>query len=396
MNYFKIEAELKASIREMSGGEVRFRFRTDPNWRFEDIRENGGLLFIKRIEYETDEITDEVEEYQCFVSMDRTSRTCCGNVLKGIFVEMIYDHLRTLDRYHSPMRDHMVHMIYVPDTSGFFNRHTFDKILRGPWFREQVSLTGSMETVLEDGTTLSIRFGDTDICTVCRDGEPEDRIRLTCSSLAERRKGKKPMEEQMEFAYPAYGDVLNYGKTVLEGPFMQPWYTGRYHWAHTCAGIDPDSDSWGKMDWIDGVDSLSDILEAIRLYDKYHDKEGRSGLMTEKIEKALLAVDEGELARTPKADWNVIVMYFDPCNLFNQWLIVSGRKCDGDWELYGLVHLLEWEWGCVSLRQLEEAANRPGDHPACRRILREVSVSGQRLEDVLKSHHGRSGWEELI
>ena len=118
--------------------------------------------------------------------------------------------------------------------------------------------------------------------------------------------------------------------------------------------------------------------------------------MTEKIENALLSVDEEELAGTPKADWKVIVMYFDPRNLSHQWLIVSGRKRNGDWELYGLIHLLEWEWGSVSLKQLEEAARRPEDPPERRRILREVSVSGQRLEDVLKSHQGRPGWEELL
>lgn len=98
------------------------------------------------------------------------------------------------------------------------------------------------------------------------------------------------------------------------------------------------------------MDSLSDILEAIRLYDKYHDKEGRGALMTEKIENAFLSVDEEELAGTPKADWRVIAMYFDPRNLSNQWLIVSGRKRNGDWELYGLIHLLKWEWGSVSLK----------------------------------------------
>ena len=149
-------------------------------------------------------------------------------------------------------------------------------------------------------------------------------------------------------------------------------------------------------DAIKGVDSLSDILEAIRLYDKYHDKEGRGALMTEKIENALLSVDEEELVGMPKADWKVIVMYFDPRNLSNQWLIVSGRKRNGDWELYGLIHLLEWEWGSVSLKQLEEAARRPEDPPERRRILREVSVSGQRLEDVLKSHQGRPGWGKLL
>ena len=51
-------------------------------------------------------------------------------------------------------------------------------------------------------------------------------------------------------------------------------------------------DTKNMIDAIKGVDSLSDILEAIRLYDKYHDKEGRGALMTEKIENAFLSVVE--------------------------------------------------------------------------------------------------------
>lgn len=405
MDKFKIEAELKASIRELSGGEVRFWFRTNPDWRFEDIKENGGICLIGQIEYETDEVKDEIEERRYFMPIDRVSRAYGRTVLKGILVEMVYDHLRSLDRLGGPVEERMAHMPYAPETSGFFNRSTFDRILLGPWFEDQVRATGSVETVLEDGTALSVRFDDTGICTVCRNGEPENQIRLICSTRLDRKKGKRPMEEQMEFTYPVCGDVV--GRVItgqgVTGPFRKSWYTE----SHLLSGnhdswlrVDPDlRKQWDfaeTLDVIRGVDRLTDILEAIRLYDKYHDKEGRGGLMTEKIEKALLAVDEEELAGTPKADWKVIVMYFDPRNLSNQWLIVSGRKRSGGFELFGLVHLLEWEWGSVSLRQLEEAAHRPGDPPAFRRILREVSVCGQRLEDVLKSHPGRPGWEELL
>lgn len=405
MNKFKIEAELKASIRELSGGEVRFWFRTNPDWRFEDIKENGGICLIGQIEYETDVVKDEIEERRYFMPIDRVSRAYGRTVLKGILVEMVYDHLRSLSRLGGPVEERMDHMPYAPETSGFFNRSTFDRILLGPWFEEQVHVTGSVETVLEDGTALSVRFDDTGICTVCRNGEPENQIHLICGSRLERKKGKRPMEEQMEFTYPVCGDVV--GRVItgqgVTGPFRKSWYTE----SHLLSGshdswlrVDPDlRKQWDlakTLDVIRGVDSLTDILEAIRLYDKYHDKEGRGGLMTEKIEKALLAVDEEELAGTPKAGWKVIVMYFDPRNLSNQWLIVSGRKRSGGFELYGLVHLLEWEWGSVSLRQLEEAAHRPGDPPGCCRILREVSVCGQRLEDVLKSHPGRPGWEELL
>lgn len=414
MNFFKIEAEMRASIRELSGGEVRFWIRTDPNWSFEDIREDGYIRFILQIEYVADGVEDDVEQWPRYISMDTVSRTGTESVLKGILVEMIYYHLKPLHDYRTSVEQSMAHMIYAPETSGFFSRRTFDRILHGSWFEEQVSHNGSVETVLEDGTALGVRFDDTGICTVCRNGEPEDRISLTCSSLRERRKGKKPMEEQMEFAYPAFGNVVGRVKTGqgLVGFSKEPWYMEERLWSADTDPVSgfleiPDSrkrwmDFWKRQDTknmtdaIKGVDSLSDILEAIRLYDKYHDKEGRGALMTEKIENALLSVDEEELVGMPKADWKVIVMYFDPRNLSHQWLIVSGRKRNGDWELYGLIHLLEWEWGSVSLKQLEEAARRPEDPPELRRILREVSVRGQRLEDVLKSHPGRPGWEELM
>ena len=414
MNYFKIEAEMRAGIREQSGGEVRFWFRTDPNWTFEDIKENRGIRFIGQMEHETDEVKGEVEQLEYFVSMDTVSRVYSGNVLKAILVEMVYNRLESLYRFGDLAEKYMEDMPYAPETSGFFSRRTFDRILHGSWFEEQVSHNGSVETVLEDGTALGFRFDNTGICTVCRNGEPEGRICLRCSRPSERRKGKKPMEEQMEFAYPAFGDVVGRVKTGqgFTGSSAEPWYTeNRLRSADTdpVSGFleTPDSrkrwmDFWKRQDTenmtdaVKGVDSLSDILEAIRLYDKYHDKEGRGALMTEKIENALLSVDEEELVGMPKADWKVIVMYFDPRNLSNQWLIVSGRKRNGDWELYGLIHLLEWEWGSVSLKQLEEAARRPEDPPERRRILREVSVSGQRLEDVLKSHQGRPGWGKLL
>ena len=244
------------------------------------------------------------------MSMDTVSRVYSGNVLKAILVEMVYNRLKSLYRFGGLAEKYMEDMPYAPETSGFFDRRTFDRILRGPWFEEQVSHTGSVETVLEDGTALGVRFDDTGICTVCRNGEPEDRISLTCSSLRERRKGKKPMEEQMEFAYPAFGNVVGRVKTGqgLAGASAEPWYMEERLWSADTDPVSgfleiPDSrkrwmDFWKRQDTknmidaITGVDSLSDILEAIRLYDKYHDKEGRGALMTEKIENAFLSVVE--------------------------------------------------------------------------------------------------------
>jgi hypothetical protein len=50
----------------------------------------------------------------------------------------------------------------------------------------------------------------------------------------------------------------------------------------------------------------------------------------------------------------VVVKYFNPCGL-GTWLITEGEKQeDGDWLFFGYCHLFEWEWGYVTLGQLEE------------------------------------------
>ena len=112
-------------------------------------------------------------------------------------------------------------------------------------------------------------------------------------------------------------------------------------------------------------------------------------LMTKKIEKELLAhpYKEGIQPR----DRKVIVMYFNPLNYAHQWYIVSGEKLpNGDWELFGLVHIDCWEWGYVNLSELQ-AVKLPLLHG----IEREKTVFNQRLEYVLKKH-GVAGYEEFI
>ena len=48
----------------------------------------------------------------------------------------------------------------------------------------------------------------------------------------------------------------------------------------------------------------------------------------------------------------VIVKYFNPCGL-GTWLITEGEKQDDDWFFFGYCHLFEWEWGYVTLSELE-------------------------------------------
>lgn len=52
-------------------------------------------------------------------------------------------------------------------------------------------------------------------------------------------------------------------------------------------------------------------------------------------------------------DSEVVVKYFNPCGA-GTWLIVDGEKQeDGDWLLFGMCHIFEWEWGSVLLSELE-------------------------------------------
>ena len=75
-------------------------------------------------------------------------------------------------------------------------------------------------------------------------------------------------------------------------------------------------------------------------------------LMTKEIEKALLK--SPSVQKTDKVrDSDVIVKYFNPYGA-GTWLITEGEKLDnGDWLLFGMCHIFEWEWGTVLLSELQ-------------------------------------------
>lgn len=75
-------------------------------------------------------------------------------------------------------------------------------------------------------------------------------------------------------------------------------------------------------------------------------------LMTKEIEKKLAKHPFGSQdGKGINAD--IMVKYFNPMGA-GTWLITEGEKQeDGNWLLYGYCHILEWEWGYVSLKELE-------------------------------------------
>lgn len=74
----------------------------------------------------------------------------------------------------------------------------------------------------------------------------------------------------------------------------------------------------------------------------------------------------------------VIVKYFNPCGA-GTWLITEGEKQeDGDWLLFGYCYLFEWEWGYVTLSELESV-----QLPFGLSIERELYVTGGKVEDYI-------------
>lgn len=50
----------------------------------------------------------------------------------------------------------------------------------------------------------------------------------------------------------------------------------------------------------------------------------------------------------------VLVKYFNPCGL-GTWLITEAEEQeDGEWLLFGYCHIYCWEWGYISLKELQD------------------------------------------
>ena len=98
-------------------------------------------------------------------------------------------------------------------------------------------------------------------------------------------------------------------------------------------------------------------------------------LMTKELEKQF--VEYPLYSQEDKGmDSEVVVKYFNPCGI-ETWLITEGEKQeDGDWLFYGYCNLFEWEWGYVTLSELESV-----QLPFGFKIERELYVTGVKVKD---------------
>lgn len=106
-------------------------------------------------------------------------------------------------------------------------------------------------------------------------------------------------------------------------------------------------------------------------------------LLTKELEKKLF---KKPLYSTwaPGFDAEVIVEFFNPLGR-SRWFITDGKKMpDGDWMIYGLVYITDWEWSCVMLSDLEK-----NKLPYNMRIEREKFYDGgQTVRETFKLEGG--------
>lgn len=87
----------------------------------------------------------------------------------------------------------------------------------------------------------------------------------------------------------------------------------------------------------------------------------------------------------------VLVKYFNPYGV-GTWLITEAEELDnGDYELYGYMHLTEWEYGYILLSQLQEIQNSNSasveiDLYTNGKILKDF-LSDDEINDYLEIHH---------
>lgn len=103
-------------------------------------------------------------------------------------------------------------------------------------------------------------------------------------------------------------------------------------------------------------------------------------LMTTELEKIF---EKYPFGSQEKRDVNatVIAKFYNPCG-DDTWLITEAEKQkDGSWLLFGLMNIFDfdWEWGYVSLSELEKM-----ELPFGLSIEQEFSITEKQVKDYIK------------
>lgn len=82
-------------------------------------------------------------------------------------------------------------------------------------------------------------------------------------------------------------------------------------------------------------------------------------LMNKELEDAFTKIYPFGSQDSKGMDATVVVKYFNPAGA-GTWLITEGEKQEnGDWLLFGYCHIIVWEWGYVSLKEIQKIDNLP-------------------------------------
>lgn len=99
-------------------------------------------------------------------------------------------------------------------------------------------------------------------------------------------------------------------------------------------------------------------------------------LLTEKIKRELPKIYETEYLSMH--DKIIVCKFFNPCGL-GTWYVVEGEARGDDYIFFGLVELIDNEWGYFSLKELEAI-----ELPFGMRIERDKHFSKTKTSVILK------------
>lgn len=118
-------------------------------------------------------------------------------------------------------------------------------------------------------------------------------------------------------------------------------------------------------------------------------------LITKELKEAFKKHPLYSTEDTPILDKEIVVKYFNPYGV-GTWLIVEGEEQeDGDFLLYGLCNLTEWELGYVALSQLEEIRDNKELMSVERDLyLTEITIGDYLLNYDLEAYNYYKSWNE--